>query len=531
MVGVAETIISVAGLLAAFKGAVDGYLLIESIFDKDNGLRDLILDYDIERQKLKSWGDRFRVDAARQEDCLLHQEPEPIKRLMAEIFGRIEHFHKEAEKYLNAHQVSDHRVDYHTMANPPDNFNEHLRLHSHQVVAMSEAQMTKQQKKRVKWAIKNKEKFETVVQRLRKSNDDLLGLLTKSSIHAYTQALPAYVLANPHNAFDLQQAQGLTGPANDLIRQAARLKLLQSTTANSRDAVFIDSRFLTEITAVQSSRPIFIYDSIARTWTEWLDIEHTLSPTQKSHAQERIKSLSVMLHSAPESFHIAKCIGYRNDIDNPHRTGLVYRVPQNFGIAVPISLLDIIKRYREAPTPPLGDRFKLAQKLATTLMQLHTSDWLHKAFRSDNVLFFSGLAGSTTDPYVAGFEYARDMKMQSLGMRPNGQNSLDYYYHPDVVNGFSKTLDLYSLGVVLLEIAYWRPLRSKIPDEHATSLESIHRLFVESADQRLDAAVGSIYAGVVRTCLQRKLQDTALGAGFACAINTEIVLQLERCVA
>jgi serine/threonine protein kinase len=238
-----------------------------------------------------------------------------------------------------------------------------------------------------------------------------------------------------------------------------------------------------------------------------------------------------MLHSAPESFHIAKCIGYRNDIDNPHRTGLVYRVPQNFGIAVPISLLDIIKRYREAPTPPLGDRFKLAQKLATTLMQLHTSDWLHKAFRSDNVLFFSGLAGSTTDPYVAGFEYARDMKMQSLGMRPNGQNSLDYYYHPDVVNGFSKTLDLYSLGVVLLEIAYWRPLRSKIPDEHATSLESIHRLFVESADQRLDAAVGSIYAGVVRTCLQRKLQDTALGAGFACAINTEIVLQLERCVA
>jgi hypothetical protein len=523
--------LAVVGLLAAFRSALDSYLLIENIFDKDNGLRDLVLDYDIERQKLKSWGDRFRVNAAREEDCLLHQEPEPIKRLMAEIFGRIEYFHKEAEKYLDVHQVSDQRVNYRTMPNPSDNYNEYLQLHSHQVVTISEAQMTRQQKKRVKWAIKNKENFERVVQRLRKSNDDLLSLLTESSIHAYTRALPAYVLVNPNNAFDLQQAQCLTGSANDLIRQAAHLKLLQSTTPNSRDAVPIDSRFLIEKPADQSTRPICVYNTVNRIWTEWLDIEHTLSPAQKIHAQERIKTLSVMLRSAPASFRIAKCIGYRNDLNNPNRTGLVYRVPQDLGLAVPISLLDIIKRYKEKPTPPLGDRFKLAQALATTLMQLHTSDWLHKAFRGDNILFFSELAGSITDPYVAGFEYAREMNMQSLGVRPNGQNSLDYYYHPDVISGFSKTLDLYSLGVILLEIAHWRPLRSKIPDKDATSLESIHKLFVESADQRLDAAVGSIYAGVVRTCLQRKLQDTDLGAEFACAVNTEIVLQLERCVA
>ncbi|RYO35091.1 hypothetical protein AA0113_g641 [Alternaria arborescens] len=544
---------AVVGLLAAFKGALDSYFLIESIFEKDNGLRDLVLGYNIEREKLKSWGDRFGVNAGTEKDCLLDREPEQIKRLMAEIFGRIKYYHGEAENYLTKHEASDHPVDYHMMNNVDRDFKKHLRLDSVQVDAMSKAQMSKPQKKRVKWAIKNKEKFGDVVKILRKYNEDLLGLLTESSVHAYTRALPAYVLTIPHNAFDLQQAQGLTGPANVLIRQAAHLKLLQSTAANTRDAVSIDSRLLEETTAVQSSRSICIYNIVntslisdddddddedvedapskPRIWTEWLDIENTLSPAKKNDAQERIKTLSVMLHSAPASFRIAKCIGYRNDLSNPNRTGLVYRVPQDLGMAVPISLLDIIKRYKEKPTPPLGDRFKLAQALATTLMQLHTSDWLHKAFRGDNILFFLGLAGPITDPYVAGFEYAREVNMQSLGVRPSGQNSLDYYYHPNVGSGFSKTLDLYSLGVVLLEIAYWRPLRSKIPPEHAKSLGSIHKLFVESADHKLDAAVGSIYANVVRTCLQCKLLDDDLGDGFACAVNTEIVLQLERCVA
>ncbi|CAN9392058.1 unnamed protein product [Alternaria alternata] len=526
--------LGVVSLLAAFKSALDGYLFIESIFEQDKGLRDLVLSYTIEREKLKSWGDRFGVNAASEKDCLLDREPEPIKKLMAEIFGRIKHYHEEAENYLTIHEVSNSQLDYRKIPNPANDFKEHLQLDSVQVDAMSKAQMNKQQKKRLKWAIKNKEKFGQVVSWLRKYNDDLVSLLTEPSILAFARALPAYVIANTIHIGDLRRTQVVTGPVNDLIRQAAHLRMLQSTTANSGDAVSIDPQLLQptqDRTAVRSSRPICIYRNIARTWIEWLDIERTLTPLQTSHAQERIKTLSVMLYSAPESFRVAKCIGYLNDLSNPHRTGLVFRVPPDLGMAVPISLLDIIKGYKETSTPPLGDRFKLAQALATTVMQLHTSDWLHKALRGDNILFFSGLAGPITDPYVAGFEYARDMNMQSLGLRPNGQNSLDYYYHPDVINGFSKTLDLYSLGVVLLEIAYWRPLGPKIPSKDKKSLDSIHKLFVESADQRLDAAVGSIYAGVVRTCLQRKLQDTDLGAEFACAVNTEIVLQLERCVA
>lgn len=38
MPGPEDTILAVAGLLAAFKGAVDGFLLIESMFEKQRGL-------------------------------------------------------------------------------------------------------------------------------------------------------------------------------------------------------------------------------------------------------------------------------------------------------------------------------------------------------------------------------------------------------------------------------------------------------------------------------------------------------------
>jgi len=526
--------LGIASLLTAFKGALDGYLLIESIFDKDNGLRDLILDYYIEREKLNSWGDRFHVNAASREDCLLNREPERIKRLLAEIFGRIKRCHEEAEGYLTIHQDSDHRVDYQNMLHATGDLNKHLQLDGPQVKAMSEAQMAKQQRKRVKWAIKNKEKFENVVKRLRKSNEDLLGLLTEPSLYAFVRALPAYVLANINSVFDLQQAQVMNGPENDLIRQAARLKILQSGPANSRDAELIDFQALHPAQArstVQWSRHVHTYNNSIWAWIEWLDMGPTLMPAQKTESQNRIKTLSVMLRSAPESFDIARCIGYCNDFSKPHRIGLVFRIPQDLGMAVPMSLLDIIKRYKTEKTPPLGDRFRLAQRLATILMQLHASDWLHKAFRSDNILFFLGPAAYITKPYLAGFEYARDMSMRSIGTRPTGENGLDYYYHPEVANGFSKTLDLYSLGVVLLEIALWRPL---VKPEDGASLDLHHKRFVAFATSNrdiLDAAVGSTYAGVVRTCLQRSLPDPKFGAEFACAVNTQIVLPLERCSA
>lgn len=409
-----------------------------------------------------------------------------------------------------------------------------MQLESAEVEAISVAQNSKKQKKRVKWVIKNKSKFAEVVTKLRKANEDLIGLLDKPSFDMFTKTLPSYVLALMNNPEYLRQVRDAEGSGNDMIRQAAQLKLLQSWADDNHGPTKINHDALSPVQSSPGgigSRHVSIYNDVDRVWVEWLEIESTSSSIETDRIRDRISTLSVMLRSPRQSFRVTECIGCLEDQMNTYRVGLVYRIPPVYGRATPVSLLHIIEEHRIVKKPALGDRFRLAQILATTMMQLHTSNWLHKAFRSDNILFLSGVKSSITDPYLAGFEYSRDTSMQSIGYRPSGGNALDYYYHPNVVNGFTKTLDLYSLGVVLLEIAFWKPLGPRIPKDKAKSLESIRELFIQTAEEKLDSEVGKLYADVVRACLKCTLPNPKYGAEFACAMNTEILLQLQQCKA
>lgn len=111
---------------------------------------------------------------------------------------------------------------------------------------------------------------------------------------------------------------------------------------------------------------------------------------------------------------------------------------------VPISLLVIIEEREELGLlgVPLGDKFKLAQVLATALMQLHASNWLRKTFRCENILFVPGPLFTMTNPYLSAWQW---------NLETCGQSSLKYYYNLNTNFGFSKTFDLYSLGVALIE--------------------------------------------------------------------------------
>jgi hypothetical protein len=525
--------IGVVSLLAGFKGAIDGYLLIRSIFDEDNGLRDLALDYKLACHCLEAWGDRFKVKAPREEDCLLYRENDATKGLMAELLGRVLKLQSDAAKFLDFHGAKDYKVDFTKLSKSLPPVSRYFHLQSPLIEAVSKEQMAKKQSHQIKWAIKNKAALKEIVDKLRQANKDLDMLLSDESRAAASKAVPAYYLAAINSVSYLQQVHNAGFLGNDLIRQGAQLKLLQSSTNGSQATQpttirYEDLQALGTSSTYTGCRDVYVHNGVTRSWVDWLEIERTLTPVKDMHVRQRIKTLSAMLERTPDQFQVAKCIGYTEDPANAFRTGLVYRIPQEYSRAKPVSLLSMIEQCenKTLKEPPLGDKFKLAHMLATTLMQLHTSNWLHKGFRGDNILFFTqGIAR----PYLAGFEYARDVNMQSIGNRPTGKNSKDYYYHPDVVHGFTKSLDLYSMGVVLLEIAYWRRLGRKAADSGATTLEAIREIFLKSAGSRLDAVVGTIYADVVRRCLNCSLQELSDEAEFACAMNTEIVMALEGC--
>jgi len=119
----------------------------------------------------------------------------------------------------------------------------------------------------------------------------------------------------------------------------------------------------------------------------------------------------------------------------------------------------------------------LCHAISEIVEKLHAVDWLHKGLRSHNVIFFPAdeSEGSDDDtdrnesiafqhPYISGFDYSRPAQNEDLTEKPPENAAYDLYRHPRVHGSgpkdtpYKKSYDVYSLGVILLEIAYWKPI-------------------------------------------------------------------------
>ncbi|RYP47071.1 hypothetical protein DL768_006798 [Monosporascus sp. mg162] len=116
--------------------------------------------------------------------------------------------------------------------------------------------------------------------------------------------------------------------------------------------------------------------------------------------------------------------------------------------------------------PSLSDRLKLMRTLTHCIERLHAVGWLHKGLCSDNILFFHGAKADIdlSEPYLSGFDYSRSAAASSLSEVPASSSLLDgIYRHPNVQGqypiegssereGFNRYHDIYSLGIVMLEM-------------------------------------------------------------------------------
>ena len=134
------------------------------------------------------------------------------------------------------------------------------------------------------------------------------------------------------------------------------------------------------------------------------------------------------------------------------------------------TLLQLIENKKRQPL--LGDKLRLAAALAQFLGDFHNVGWLHKGFNSNNILFFNIqdseqssnpiLATQVLErPYVVGFQESRlgGKTWQTAG--PASCANFQDYQHPeyDRTGRYRATYDYYSLGLILLELGFWQPLR------------------------------------------------------------------------
>lgn len=246
---------------------------------------------------------------------------------------------------------------------------------------------------------------------------------------------------------------------------------------------------------------------------------------------------------------------------------------------------------RNTPVPaPLGQRFQLAKDLVTAIHHLHSVDWLHKSIRSDNIVcswthdttskltslnstakpaavrnssrdgkYGRPEAGSARETqiqalpsfHLVGWDLSRPdhplelsetLSMSTAGFQSK-RDAILLYSHP-AIQAQSKPekryryraqFDIYSLGLVLLEIGLWRTLE-ELRRHCKDDVEFRGKLETEYCDKLLPK-VGEVYWRVVQRCLRNDFgqhpdqADESEGFSLQVAFEQFGVSEMEKCFA
>lgn len=270
-----------------------------------------------------------------------------------------------------------------------------------------------------------------------------------------------------------------------------------------------------------------------------------LDPAELPSIEERIRLLVTLL-GAPKSsaFRSLHCRGCTHE-PLEKRFILEFTVPETLDGSQYLTLRDIITKTRGPNRPTLDARFKIALLLAKAIQKWHSVGWVHQGISGYNIIFFKkrNKNNNTTaqidyaNPILHGFEFARPDQDRSIG-RDLDSMELNVYRHPErqgaVQKGHMKKHDLYSLGVVLLEIGLWQNAidmvvaNSSRPNQSQPAMQSVLQ---KSCRERLAHFAGETYQRAVDACLSSDFGvdfDDGSGSNLARAFQARVVDRLER---
>jgi hypothetical protein len=212
-----------------------------------------------------------------------------------------------------------------------------------------------------------------------------------------------------------------------------------------------------------------------------------------------------------------RCLGYVDDPGNA-RSLILYRSPKSHPWASsPASLHDTIAKGWNAK-PSLGHRFQSARTLAATVLDIHTSGSLHSNITPRNISMLPRHFNDTElSPYLVGWGVEPPHSEAPLPLEPN------LYRHSSQFGRGTQALtteqDIYSLGVVLLEIGLWTTMstvfakllesapRFGVKEEQAM-FKKVSRVILDLAySNDLRREMGGKYAQVVKKCLEWSQED------------------------
>ncbi|KIK68363.1 hypothetical protein GYMLUDRAFT_237429 [Collybiopsis luxurians FD-317 M1] len=423
-------------------------------------------------------------------------------------------------------------------------------------------------KDRLQWAIFSESQFEDLISEIHGYTDSLNNLLRESQqlqiSHDWAR-LQIRMMAGIEDTGSLHLVQATAEghrEYQDLLSMASRKSIVISDAGNSTgqpNLLRTSSTSVTTLRKIDFELPTnFPDDMRCLALSRNLQLSSKLVliekkyypaeiPTEQTELlRTRLKALIRLLNSSDrDSRNLPLCMGYWHEPE-AHCWCLVYTISTLSITARPSSvqvrsLLDLLKDSKVRP--PLEHRIELASTIAGVLSRLFGSQWLHKSIRSENIAFIGDNKPSITSPLIVGFEYSRQytelISIDLINLDP----AHAMYRHPEYQGNererkkYRMAYDVYSFGLVLVEIALWKPIEAtwnrleKQPspiflEPHAIKLMGE---MIKLVERQLAFQMGTGYQNVVLWCLEqargkKMIEDNEMAAEF----YSKVVMPLEN---
>jgi len=211
-------------------------------------------------------------------------------------------------------------------------------------------------------------------------------------------------------------------------------------------------------------------------------------------------------------------IGYFEQSVHAH-FGLLYELPNrfapldserpsSFGLPYVSTLSDLL--CNPVLEPSLEFKYRLAYNISKTVFDLHSKGIMHGNLAATNIIFLEQQSPVSKGPdplvdvnirraYVTSFDLFPDSAIQQPSEDVYG-SSAALYKHPldprvtthTVLTHESRSLDVYSLAMILLEIGLWRPLAEIFPAYLPEDLSGVYK--------QLAARCGNRYLQAAKAC-------------------------------
>jgi hypothetical protein len=383
---------------------------------------------------------------------------------------------------------------------------------------------------------------------LRRNHNSIMTTLPSAEYGAFDQLLIAALLRS-ETGISISYLEQESESVSSDVAKSATLKLLgmemragvllklKSLPLLKIPSALLDLSYIPEgASRFVTGKAAAFLEPERRVLIEWRYYDKGAEIAKNGDIYARIGELTkiLTLTPRPSSLCILDYQGFFHDF-NKGRFGFVSHLPEDAPMRLtnqPYRTLDSVLR-DEKFKPSLTDRFDLAKALIRCVHQFHLLGWLHKGINCRNILFFDSQADrgiSIRQPYVTGFDLSREDSPVEISER-NPDDDLDIYRYVECRSNatrFSAAYDIYALGLLLLEVGFWRPLDQMAKPNKGENTNSVRADRVDEVVPRLVKQVrhraGDHFFNILNKCVQAPTS----GNDFM-TILEECLIELDRC--